>query len=105
MRNTRLEMNRKVIKKARGSYSLGGCETCRRRHVKCDKVRPHCLTCQAVGVECDGFQYSGIRWISDEDEQKEGNENGGDIVRRSRRTLYPGQYFPLNHFLALTGLW
>ncbi|KAJ0421221.1 fungal-specific transcription factor domain-containing protein [Aspergillus carlsbadensis] len=35
--------------------SFGGCDTCRRRHVKCDETRPWCLLCRNAGVPCSGY--------------------------------------------------
>ena len=42
-------------RRPRRSHNLGGCGTCRRRHVKCDQVQPHCLACRAVRQPCDGY--------------------------------------------------
>ncbi|KAL2397512.1 hypothetical protein ABEF93_000140 [Exophiala dermatitidis] len=54
----------KAKKKPRRTHAFGGCGTCRRRHVKCDQVRPVCLTCQAVGAICDGFRTE-LKWVSE----------------------------------------
>lgn len=97
-------MNRRPTKKPRGAYSLGGCGTCRRRHVKCDKVRPHCLTCQAVGASCDGFQYVGIKWITNEDPELQSNGVSEISARKSRRALYPGWCCLCNTSSKLTSL-
>lgn len=40
---------------ARGR-SLGGCFTCRKRHIKCDESRPTCLVCKHYGVACGGYK-------------------------------------------------
>jgi hypothetical protein len=45
------------------THNLGGCATCRRRHVKCDRSRPTCGTCRRAGHECSGYP-SGVRWMS-----------------------------------------
>ncbi|QPC64764.1 hypothetical protein HYE67_006995 [Fusarium culmorum] len=37
-----------------GKYK--GCETCRRRRVKCSNERPYCHKCIAGGKECEGYQ-------------------------------------------------
>ncbi|KAG8666257.1 hypothetical protein FPOAC2_11362 [Fusarium poae] len=37
-----------------GKYK--GCETCRRRRVKCSNERPHCHKCIASGKECEGYE-------------------------------------------------
>ncbi|KAF7190873.1 Arginine metabolism regulation protein II [Pseudocercospora fuligena] len=36
--------------------SLGGCITCRRRHVKCDEERPLCAQCLQAGLDCGGYK-------------------------------------------------
>jgi hypothetical protein len=43
------------------THNLGGCATCRRRHVKCDHARPTCATCRKAGLDCGGY-VSQIRW-------------------------------------------
>ncbi|PYH47875.1 Zn(II)2Cys6 transcription factor [Aspergillus saccharolyticus JOP 1030-1] len=47
------------------SRSLDGCETCRRRHAKCDETRPSCRMCERAGLVCE--QY-GIRLVFDSGE-------------------------------------
>ena len=78
---------------ARRSRSFGGCGTCRRRHVKCDQVRPICLTCKAVGAECEGFSAE-IRWMKS---SKDGNEPEDAMLAgksgATRRHLFSGKYF------------
>ena len=32
-----------------------GCQTCKRRHVKCDEARPACSQCRRLGVDCGGY--------------------------------------------------
>ncbi|OJK01997.1 hypothetical protein ASPACDRAFT_3012, partial [Aspergillus aculeatus ATCC 16872] len=49
------------------SRSLGGCETCRRRHAKCDETRPSCQMCERAGLVCE--QY-GIRLLFDSGESQ-----------------------------------
>ncbi|KAL8706237.1 MAG: hypothetical protein Q9201_000674 [Fulgogasparrea decipioides] len=34
-----------------------GCNTCRRRRVKCDERHPNCRRCEKAGFECEGFQH------------------------------------------------
>ncbi|KAH7182321.1 uncharacterized protein B0J16DRAFT_288396 [Fusarium flagelliforme] len=41
--------------------SRGGCGNCKRRHRKCDQTRPHCRSCEALDVECDGYNRP-LRW-------------------------------------------
>ncbi|KAK0722800.1 hypothetical protein B0T26DRAFT_234306 [Lasiosphaeria miniovina] len=38
-----------------GKASLG-CQSCRTRRIKCDKVRPHCTQCVRVGKQCPGYR-------------------------------------------------
>ncbi|KAK3333096.1 hypothetical protein B0T19DRAFT_116647 [Cercophora scortea] len=33
-----------------------GCQSCRTRRIKCDKVRPHCTQCVRVGKTCPGYR-------------------------------------------------
>ncbi|KAL5612974.1 hypothetical protein BROUX41_003948 [Berkeleyomyces rouxiae] len=37
-----------------GKYK--GCETCRRRRVKCDNMRPICRKCVSTGRNCEGYE-------------------------------------------------
>ncbi|CAM1505173.1 Fc.00g108100.m01.CDS01 [Cosmosporella sp. VM-42] len=37
------------------SRSFGGCNTCRRRRVKCDESRPTCSMCRVARLECGGY--------------------------------------------------
>ncbi|KAF1961084.1 hypothetical protein CC80DRAFT_229743 [Byssothecium circinans] len=37
------------------------CYTCRRRHVKCDRILPTCAKCRKKGVPCLGYQKP-LRW-------------------------------------------
>ncbi|KAH7347968.1 hypothetical protein BKA66DRAFT_447590 [Pyrenochaeta sp. MPI-SDFR-AT-0127] len=32
-----------------------GCQTCRKRHIKCDESTPSCLKCIQAGWKCDGY--------------------------------------------------
>ncbi|KAL4792200.1 fungal-specific transcription factor domain-containing protein [Aspergillus venezuelensis] len=67
----------------RRSHALGACNTCRRRHVRCDQKRPVCRTCRNLGVACEGFSNE-VRWMQngDEDSDKSGDQTG------TRRHLY-----------------
>lgn len=69
---------------SRRTHVLGGCQSCRKRHQKCDQVRPKCLTCQAVGIECQGYDTS-IQWVF-----HDGSESFED-KRGTRRHLYTEQ--------------
>ncbi|KAF2688724.1 hypothetical protein K458DRAFT_151697 [Lentithecium fluviatile CBS 122367] len=37
------------------------CYTCRRRHVRCDRILPSCAKCRKKGVQCLGYQKP-LRW-------------------------------------------
>ncbi|KAF2826500.1 hypothetical protein CC86DRAFT_406762 [Ophiobolus disseminans] len=37
------------------------CYTCRKRHVKCDRILPHCAKCAKKGVTCLGYRKP-LRW-------------------------------------------
>ena len=43
------------------SRSRNGCNTCKRRHRKCDETRPVCQACQGQGLECEGYNLV-LRW-------------------------------------------
>ncbi|KAJ5594703.1 uncharacterized protein N7459_000911 [Penicillium hispanicum] len=58
------------------SRSLSGCETCRRRHTKCDERRPSCMACEKHGVACEGYE---IRLVFDASD---------DVNLRCRRPLF-----------------
>ncbi|ODQ67723.1 hypothetical protein NADFUDRAFT_53879 [Nadsonia fulvescens var. elongata DSM 6958] len=44
----------KVSKPKRKAHNKSrlGCQTCKRRRIKCDETRPICLKCQNLGLEC-----------------------------------------------------
>lgn len=72
--------------RVRRSHVLGGCSTCRRRHVKCDQKRPACKTCKLLGVTCEGFSDQ-VLWMrgDDDGDELEGGRRG------TRRHLYSGK--------------
>ncbi|KAL5339080.1 hypothetical protein BJX70DRAFT_178119 [Aspergillus crustosus] len=37
-------------------YTSTGCNTCRRRKVKCDETKPECLRCTKYGHQCTGYE-------------------------------------------------
>ncbi|KAJ6031311.1 transcriptional regulator family: Fungal Specific TF [Penicillium herquei] len=78
-------MVRATRSRTRRSHLLGGCSTCRRRHVKCDQKRPACRTCRNAGLKCEGFSDQ-IRWMH-ENEKEEVDEG----TRQARRHLYTEQ--------------
>ena len=83
-----------LAKKSHRSHSFGGCDTCRRRHVKCDQIRPTCLTCKAVGVECAGYRTD-LEWVTTSNASST-NLGTSPAARRlsSRRHLYSGNGLP-----------
>lgn len=86
------ESTKNLAKKPRRSHSFGGCDTCRRRHVKCDQVRPHCLTCKAVGVECAGYPKD-LKWVTSFNASSADPETrSASRPLSSRRHLYSGNY-------------
>lgn len=58
--------------------SLGGCSTCRKRHVKCDEGRPTCAICKHLGLACGGYKAKILFDLDDE----------VDPEAMSRRPLY-----------------
>ncbi|KAJ6179436.1 hypothetical protein N7519_009897 [Penicillium mononematosum] len=68
----------------RRSHALGGCSTCRRRHVKCDQKRPVCRTCRALDVKCEGYSDQVLWMRTDNGEETES-------ARGTRRYLYSEQ--------------
>lgn len=40
---------------------LPATNTCRTRKKKCDEARPHCLSCQKLGLNCEGYGVR-LRW-------------------------------------------
>ncbi|KAL3464949.1 fungal-specific transcription factor domain-containing protein [Aspergillus heterothallicus] len=55
----RLSRNRKS--RGRGLRTTTGCSTCRKRHLKCDEVKPVCGPCLKVSRQCIYSQLSDIR--------------------------------------------
>src|SRR5689334_6716759 len=77
-------------RRPRRTHSLGGCATCRKRHVKCDQVRPLCLTCRAVGVPCEGYSAD-VRWVPSSLSASNKESGGGKSGNHgTRRHLYTG---------------
>jgi hypothetical protein len=68
------------------THNLGGCATCRRRHVKCDQSRPTCGTCRRAGHECSGYS-SGIRWMS----MSYGPSQSSRTSSKNKQSLQPFQ--------------
>ncbi|KAL2800253.1 fungal-specific transcription factor domain-containing protein [Aspergillus keveii] len=61
------------------SHFLGSCHTCRRRHVRCDRERPSCSKCRALGVACEGFSDD-MCWVSY-------NEQDSDVTDGQRQGM------------------
>ncbi|RTE80895.1 hypothetical protein BHE90_004614 [Fusarium euwallaceae] len=77
----------------RGNYSLGGCEACRVRHVKCDRVRPACSNCVKSQKTCE-FNSHEIRWMpsaSFQGSEEESQSTEEPSTFRSRQCLEPFQ--------------
>ncbi|KAL2857995.1 fungal-specific transcription factor domain-containing protein [Aspergillus pseudoustus] len=55
----RLSRNRKS--RGRGLRTTTGCSTCRKRHLKCDEVKPVCGPCLKVSRQCIYSQLSDLR--------------------------------------------
>lgn len=64
------------------SRSLGGCSTCRNRHIKCDETRPHCLVCQRLSLLCGGYEAR-VSFDNDSDNVKCRRPLYTDAERRS----------------------
>ncbi|CAG8232401.1 unnamed protein product [Penicillium nalgiovense] len=81
--------------KPRRTRSLGGCKTCKRRHVKCDQNRPICQTCSGLGLACEGFSHE-MLWVPAKKTQtskRSSNEKRGYLTSLGiRRHLYSEQY-------------
>lgn len=45
------------------SRSRKGCNTCKKRHRKCDEAKPTCQTCEAYGLQCEGYALN-VRWAT-----------------------------------------
>ncbi|KAJ2894468.1 hypothetical protein MKZ38_007525 [Zalerion maritima] len=42
--------------RASGSKVRTGCITCKKRHVKCDEAKPHCMRCLKSKGNCEGYE-------------------------------------------------
>ncbi|PLB55241.1 hypothetical protein P170DRAFT_36219 [Aspergillus steynii IBT 23096] len=69
------------------SHFLGSCHTCRRRHVRCDRRRPSCSRCRALGVPCEGFSDQ-VRWIAQDNPVDNSAITIEDARQGARRYLY-----------------
>ncbi|KAJ5324417.1 hypothetical protein N7476_003017 [Penicillium atrosanguineum] len=86
------------------THSLGGCTTCRRRHVKCDQNKPSCQMCSSVGFRCEGYPGE-IRWMPDEkNHTSAGTQRGkrkGFQRSGTRHHLYTGNVPDVVGFILL----
>ncbi|KAF2198232.1 hypothetical protein GQ43DRAFT_483475 [Delitschia confertaspora ATCC 74209] len=51
------EQKLRVIERQHKLRVKTGCETCRKRRVKCDEARPECLRCSKSGRKCEGYKH------------------------------------------------
>ncbi|CAG8927586.1 unnamed protein product [Penicillium salamii] len=72
-------------RKSRGrrTHVLGGCRTCRQRHVKCDQTRPVCNACKNADIVCKGLA-SEIQWVGSSNNPDYETSSGPNV----RRHLY-----------------
>ncbi|KAL4970945.1 Zn(II)2Cys6 transcription factor [Aspergillus stella-maris] len=59
--HTPVRLTRGRKSRGRGLRTNTGCSTCRKRHLKCDEVRPVCGPCLRVSRQCGYSQSSGSR--------------------------------------------
>jgi len=52
--------------------TFSACWTCRKRHVKCDELRPECARCVKGGFECQGYGIK-LVWIDPDTQEREQN--------------------------------
>ncbi|KAL4908958.1 hypothetical protein BDW74DRAFT_165645 [Aspergillus multicolor] len=58
MSNSPVRLSRGRKSRGRGLRTKTGCTTCRKRHLKCDEVKPTCGPCLKVSRQCDYPQSS-----------------------------------------------
>lgn len=69
------------------SRTFVGCWTCRRRKIKCDATRPHCLRCTKSKLNCEGYGIK-LNWsiplvIKNNNEFGELNDDASDVEEPS----------------------
>lgn len=79
----------KTASQARRKNALGVCSTCRRRHIKCDLVRPICGGCKAIGSACEAVEPDLIWQATTTPSQK--RKSPGSTPLAPRRHLYTDQ--------------
>lgn len=82
--------------KSRRTHTLGGCQTCRRRHVKCDQMRPTCLTCRAFGVSCEGYSTE-IRWMSGKHQSQQQRQSSSESRSADKSATSSGGHGTRRH--------
>lgn len=74
-----------------------GCWTCRRRKIKCDATRPHCLRCAKSKLECEGYDVK-LNWSNplvvkngemtqENDEDSQDQDDSSSTFQRSNIAL------------------
>ena len=70
-------------------FSPVPCYTCRRRHVKCDGIRPTCAKCAKKGVACLGYRKP-LKWVGGSTvnvKRKENSQTGAEYGKNSEPQL------------------
>ncbi|KAL6404530.1 Zn2/Cys6 DNA-binding protein [Ilyonectria robusta] len=55
-----------------------GCEQCKQRHIRCDRISPECSQCIAKGIKCPGYKPHPLKWVvatPAQQQSKGNNEN------------------------------
>lgn len=63
-----------------------GCQTCKRRRVKCDEAKPSCNRCLDGGIDCAGYEKARSREIRFKDQTK-------TVEQRSQRKSTTAQFY------------
>ncbi|KAL4869133.1 hypothetical protein BDV12DRAFT_86769 [Aspergillus spectabilis] len=74
-------------------YTSTGCNTCRRRKVKCDETKPECLRCTKYGHQCTGYERKKVfvhrSGTAAEKSQKLAPESNISLVKSSKNIGIP----------------
>lgn len=73
----------KQRKKRFSSKVKTGCETCKKRRIKCDEGKPTCVNCNRSGRRCEGYQSATPNFYWFEHDGKGTKNNGVSSVVRS----------------------
>ncbi|KAL4922304.1 fungal-specific transcription factor domain-containing protein [Aspergillus aurantiobrunneus] len=68
--DTPVRLSRGRKSRGRGLRTNTGCATCRKRHLKCDEVRPTCGPCLKVNRQCAYSQSSGPRDTAEQEAEQ-----------------------------------